>query len=161
MDRSRPERRNARVVVALLLALVAGAAVLLWLEPPLPGWSRAAQETLDGGVPVHSVEIGYVPDSSGPAFSEYDCVIFEDGRCAWRPRGSDVRVMLVGSADGDLPPAQAGAVLAMLGDMSFGRGLDLSRVRLAPQSDPRLNESAPPPARDLRDLLTRKGLLGP
>lgn len=153
------EKRNARVVAYLVASMLAGAAVLLWLEPPAHGWSDPAGAVGASQLRVQSVEIRYLPAETPDSMDDFDCVVFADGRCAWRPRGSDIRVTLVAPKSNRLPDPQAAALLAVLGNMSIGHGLDPSRVRLYSGSDSSLNPELPQPAHDLRALLERKGFL--
>lgn len=154
-----PDQRNAWVVAYLVGAMLLGTAMLLWLEPPAHGWSVPAVAMGENVSGVRSVQIHYAIADASPALDEFDCVVFADGRCAWRPRSADIRLTLLGKPSSRLPEAQAGTLLAILGSMNLASGLDFSQVHLAPGSDPKLNPGLPPPAHELRALLERKGIL--
>lgn len=154
-----PDQRNAWVVAYLVGAMLLGTAMLLWLEPPAHGWSVPAVEMGENLAEVRSVQIHYALADAAPTLDEYDCVVFADGTCAWRPRSADIRLTLLGRRTSRLPEAQAGTLLAILGSMNLASGLDFSHVRLEPGSDPKLNPGLPPPAHELRALLERKGIL--
>jgi len=154
-----PDQRNAWVVACLVGAMLLGTAMLLWLEPPAHGWSVPAVELGENVAGVRSVQIHFALADAALPLDEYDCVVYADGRCAWRPRSADIRLTLLGKRSNRLPEAQAGTLLAILGSMNLASGLDFSQVRLDPGSDPKLNPGLPPPAHELRALLERKGIL--
>lgn len=153
------ETRNTRVVAILIVSMTVGAACLLWLEMPTRGWSPTTFLMAERGRPVEDVLIEYVGPEQPFNPADYDCAVYSDGRCDWRPRQPHIRLAVVGSGGERLGQAQAGSLLAALGSMSRLRGLDLSRVRLHADSDARVDSDASPQARDLRDLLVRKGII--
>lgn len=154
------DNRNATVVVCLILAMTAGARILLWLEP---GSSEAGDATLltaADGAPVEDVVISFaLPGDINQA--DADCLVWPDGNCEWQARGTHVRMVVVGSDDGDspLPQAQKRNVLAALGSMTQARGWELVPVRLDGESDARRNRALPRQAADLYALLLSKGLI--
>jgi hypothetical protein len=153
------EARNTRVVAILIVSMTLGAAALLWLEPPTPGWSSSTllmAETVRG---LEEVRIDFTGLGDGLNTGDYDCVVKPDGECEWRPRGSHISMLVVGSDDDAMPATQARTLLAVLGSMSQRHGLDLGGVWLHPLSDARLHPELPRSAHDLCDLLVRKGII--
>jgi hypothetical protein len=150
-------KRNARVVVCLIGSSILGAAALLLLEPPRVQWAAAGRG--DPNEHIRAVEIDLIAPGEARARPGFNCVVYEDGAHDWRASAGDVRLGIVSGGRGALAPAQVRTLLALLGGMSQSRGLDLARVQLAPRSDPRCDDEAPPAARELCALLIRKGVL--
>jgi hypothetical protein len=144
--------RNIRVVGGLVLSLTLGTATLMALEPPVRRWAPTA--ALAGGLPngVQSVQIDYAAPGFDP--NQFDALIFADGRCDWRPRGTALRVGVVGDGAA-ISEAQAQALLAALGSLAQ-YGLDLEQVHIGVDSDARRQDGLPPGAADLCRLLQRK-----
>jgi len=154
------DTRNVIVAISLIASLTLGAGVLLWLEPPVRGWSESALLMARNGVPVEQVEIVYVPDSVAVSPQRYDCVIYADGHSEWQASGSHIRLAVVGDEDSErLGRRQAQALLAVLGNLEQGWRLGAGRVRLAPESDPRVRPQAPPATQELMQLLLKKGII--
>ncbi len=153
------DKRNTQIVACLIGSMTLGAAVLLWLEPPTPGWSSATLLLAESGCAVEEVQIRYAGPDAAVDPAAYDCVVLPSGECAWRPNGSRIRLAVIGSEGPRLPPAQAKALLAVFGSMTQRHELELDRVWLHPASDARLHPELPAQAHDLCDLLVRKGLV--
>jgi hypothetical protein len=153
------DKRNTQIVACLIGSMTLGAAVLLWLEPPTPGWSSTTLLLAESVCAVDEVQIEYVGPNAGSDPAAYDCVVRPSGECTWRPTGSRVRLSVVGSEGLRLPEAQAKTLLAVFGSMTQRHGLDLDRVWLHPASDARLHPELPAQAHDLCDLLVRKGII--
>jgi hypothetical protein len=146
------DTRNTKVVVCLILAATAGMQILLWLEPSEKPAAALVPLMAAGGVPVEDVLISYTAQGEAGA----DCLILADGTRDGRPGGPHVSVAVVPSNAPGLPVAQSKALLELLENMQAGAGGKL-RVRLHPRSDVRWQPGLPPAARDLRELLVRKG----
>jgi len=155
------DARNTRVVVCLILAMTAGARLLLWLEPR-PTYANAMRPlTAVGGQPIESVLIEYVPPDALPPASA-SVILLPDGRYHWDRLGPQVQLAVIGSEESRLPMRQKAALLALLQGMSWGRGAGgqyVVPVRLAEQSDPRLTATLAPQAHDLFQMLAAKQFL--
>ena len=152
------ETRNTRVVAFLILAITAGAVTLRWLEPPARGWSPETLLMAERGGAIADLAIEYVGYDQPYDPAEYDGVL-SNGACDWHQRGPHVRLAVIGSRSGRLDEDQTLALLSVLGSLNQARALDLSQVRLDPNSDASLNPQLPAEARELRDLLVRKGII--
>lgn len=157
------DSRNTRVTVCLVLSMTLGAAVLMWLQPSAVGWPRDALPMMAerGGV-VEAVTIEWITPEILAADYATDCVIRPGSELAdWHPRSGlrELRISLVQARDGRLDPAQAQTLLRVLGTMRYARELDLRSVSLHPDSDPTRRRGLTRDAHELRDLLTRKGIL--
>ena len=153
------DTRNTKVVVWLILAMTAGAAILLWLEPGPNRPTTAPPLTAIDGMPVEDVVVRFA-DAGSADVRNADCVILPDGRWDWRPNGPHVSLVVVGSDDpGELADPQKRLLLSVLGGMTQGRGGDVVRVRLHPDSDTRARPELPRQARELREFLVWKGLI--
>lgn len=154
-----PQQRNARIITALIGAMIIAAGALRLLEPPQPAWASAPADVDHLHSNIEAVEIEYVAAGTPVDLSRFDCLIYADGAHEWRPRSTRVRVGVVGGASGALSPLQSKKLLAVLGSMWQSHGLDLARVELDPNSDPRQRPDVPAPARDLYSMLVRKGIV--
>lgn len=159
------ERRNAAVVVTLILSMTIGARILLWLEPRPPR-SEAAdlRHTAERATPVQEIEIACATsqDEANALNKEpYSfCAIDAEGNVPpWEARGPRVRLVVVGAATDKLSDRQQQQVLATLESLNRASGRELVPVRLAPESDPQRRPDAPVAATDLRELLVRKGII--
>jgi hypothetical protein len=151
--------RNTKTVVFLIGSMTIGAAVLLWLEPPTPGWSPATLLMAESARAVDEVRIDYVTPDGPIDPEECDCAVLPSGACVWRPQGSRIRLAVIGSEASELSQAQAQTLLAVFGTLTQRHGLQLERVWLHPASDARLHPELPAQAHDLCDLLVRKGIV--
>lgn len=154
------DNRNTTVVVCLVLAMTAGARILLWLEPGSSENTAAAPLTAADGTPVEDVVISLaLPGDIDQGAT--DCLVWPDGKCEWQARGTHVRMVVVGSAERDsaLPEAQKRNLLAALGSMTQARGWALVPVRLDSASDVRCNSTLSQQAADLYALLADKGII--
>lgn len=150
--------RNTRIVIALVAAMTAGAALLLWLERPvarLPAASLIAA----AGEQFDELLISLAPAEHIEQLAEADCAILSDGRFTWNPRGGRLRLAVAAKADARLDDAQVLSLLGILGQLTTSRGLPIERIALDPESDPRLKPDLPPAALDLRALLEMKGVI--
>jgi hypothetical protein len=150
--------RNAKVVVALMFAMTAGAALLRWLEPRSANDGGATSLLAESGSDIRSVAIEYSPPGRGVDAAAYDAVIMPDGAVTWQPRGQDLRVLMVGSEGSLLPEAQARQLLGILGRVRLERG-DSVPVSLAAASDARETPELAAQAADLRAMLVRKAFI--
>ena len=148
--------RNTKVLAALIAAMTFGAAFLLWLEPPAPGWSSSTLLMAESTSAVSEVRIECATDAA--AVGQADCVVLPDGTCRWQPRGEQI-TLLVLADEGGLSDQQALTLLAVLGTLAERHGLDLKNVWLHPASDARLHPELPLAAHDLCRLLVRKGII--
>lgn len=154
------ETRNSKVVVCLILAMTIGAGILLWLEPD-PGTAvLTAGMIATGDSPLTDVIVSYAPPGEVVGAGA-NCVILPDGRGEiWRPADACLRVALIGSDTTEaLPEVQQEALLSLLDGLRRLDGDDAVRIRLDPPSTAQEDAEWPPPARELRDLLLRKGML--
>ncbi len=155
------EARNTKVVIVLMAAMTFGALILLSLEalqPRVPVWSADTLLMAERGEPVESVLIEFVPPDAAGSLADFDCVVYPDGHCDWRPYGRHIRLAVAGAGGRRLAEAQARSVLAALGMMNQARGLDLARVRFGSDFAVFDRASVPAEARDLMALLARKGI---
>ena len=153
------DTRNTKIVAALVASMTVGAAALLWLEPPTPGWASATLLMAESGRAIEEVRIDFAASGTLGDPSGYDCAVYPSGECDWRPRGARIRLLVAGSGPQGLPSAQAEKLLAVFGSMTQRHGLNLERVWLHPASDARLHPELPVAAHDLCDLLVRKGIV--
>ncbi len=151
--------RNTKVVALLIASMTLGAVVLLWAEPPTPGWSSGTLLMAESAQPVREVRIEYTDSEKIAETGPWDCIIRPDGQCVWQPGGEKIRVLIDGDGEARLSEAQARTLLAVFGSLTQRHGLDLHRVWLHPASDARLHPELPPAAHDLCRLLVRKGII--
>ncbi len=152
-----PDKRNAMIVASLIGSMTIGATLLLWLEPPMPGWASNTLLMAESSRNVAEVQIDYVAAPADRDF--FDCIIGPDGQCIWEPRSSHVRVAVIATNAPTLPQAQAETLLAVFGTLEQRHGLDLAQVWLHPASDARLHPELSEQAHDLCQLLLRKGIV--
>ncbi len=153
--------RNARVVACLILAMTAGARILLWLEPAPAVADRVLPLAAVSGTPVEDILIEYAQPGDLPA-PGLACLIWPDGRTDGEQRGPSVWLVVVGSDGEQLPEVQKQKLLAALGTLTWGQtGSDAStlRIRLHPNSDFRGNPTLRPQARELGGMLVSKRLI--
>lgn len=154
------DKRNTKIVAFLIGSMTIGAAFLLWLEPPVRGWSSGTLLMAESVPAIEDVRVEYVDTEDATAgISGYDCVVLPDGACEWRPSGTRIRLAVIGRAGQPLPEAQSRTLLAVFGSMAQRHGLDLERVWLDPASDARLHPELPAAAHGLVELLVRKGIV--
>jgi hypothetical protein len=149
--------RNARVVICLILAMTAGARILLWLEPTPIISARATPLTAQAGVPIEEILIEYVQPGDGvvgPA-----CLIMPDGNCSFEQGGSSVRLVVMGTEQGSLPEEQKQSLLGILYSIACGRGSRTPAIHLDANSDARVSPGVPAQARELCDMLVAKRFL--
>ena len=153
------DTRNTKVVVWLILAMTAGAAILLWLEPGPDRTATAPPLTAVDGMPVEDVVVRYA-DAGSADVRTADCVILPDGRWDWRPGGPHVDLVVVGSGTPDkLAGDQKRLLLSVLSGMTQARDGEVVSVRLDPDSDARAKPELPQQARELCEFLVWKGLI--
>ena len=151
--------RNTKVVALLIASMTVGAVALLWLEPPTPGWSSATLLMAESAHRIDEVRVEFVGPEAEPDPATYDCAILPSGDCTWKPRGAQIRLLVLASDEPKLPRSQAEMLLAVFGSLTHRHGLNLDRVWLHPASDARLHPELPAQAHDLCDLLVRKGIV--
>lgn len=156
------DSRNTRVVISFILSMTFGAAVLMVLETPTSGWPRDARLMADRGGRIEAATLYYVAYGEPVLAADFDGVITADGEVVWEPRAQvrDVCLAVHGAPDDSrMPAAQQRALLRVLGAMKQQRGLDLTQVRLDPDSDVRYRPELPDQAGELRQLLLRKSII--
>lgn len=157
------EKRNARVVVALFGSLTLGASVLLLMEPrprPADGASQGALLTAEHNPQrFEHLTVEYARSLAGVDRSRIDAVVRPDGVMEWSPRGSSLRVLVVGSGESSLNPAQARTLLELVRWLREQRNFDVREISLDPQSDAREVSTLPGEARQLAQLLEMNGLI--
>jgi hypothetical protein len=158
------DNRNLVVVGALIGALTAGAALLLWLEPAKPRWQSERLLRAERRVPIEAVEVDYLSRDAALAALEQPGpdsigVVFADERPAFQFTGPRLRLLIVQSVDQRLAEPQQENVLATLAALAADAPQQRVSVSLAESADPGRNPTLPAQAHELRDLLTRKGLL--
>jgi hypothetical protein len=153
------DTRNSKTVVLLIGSMTLGAALLLWFEPPVPGWSSTTLLMAESAGTVEDVQVTYVWPQAVIDPAAYDCLVLPSGECEWRPRDGRVRLAVIGSGADRLTDAQAETLLVVLGSLTQRHELRLDRVWLDPPSDARLYPDLPPEAHDLCELLVRKGII--
>jgi hypothetical protein len=155
------DTRNTRVIIALVLSMSAGAFVLRMIAVPTAGWSRDTVLMAERVREVDAATIACVPYGEPISRYEYDCVVLPDGeiRCDLRAGVKDVYIAVAGSADGEFARPQQAALMRVLGSLTQQHHLDLTRVRLHPDSDSRYRSDLSNQAIALRSLLVRKGIV--
>jgi hypothetical protein len=154
------ETRNTKVVVCLILAMTAGARLLLWLEPRPTVAGSALPLTATGGASIDNVIVEYARLGEVGARGAEDLLILPDGHSEGQPDGPQVRLLVVGSgASDELATAQKEALLRTLGGLAQAASAGAVNVRLDAGSDVRQTPGLPLQARDLRQLLVRKGFI--
>lgn len=162
------DKRNAAVVIALILSMTLGARLLLWMEPsPPPQWQADPSLMAQRGGAVREVEITYADSGDGfeglirdlATTDDSICVIDALGGTEWEPRGPRVRLLVLGSNAPRLGEAQKRTLLAALGTFSHEAGDDSVRFRLSTSSDPQQTPGLSAQATDLRELLVRKQII--
>lgn len=160
-----PVDRNVRFVVTLFFAMTLGAATLRWMEAPPRQWSKNTLLMAESNETYNDLTIEVIPAAQDDGdHSSYDCVIPPDERVkpAWfepRPANLNLRMLVLDDGSGSLTKYQAENVLKVLGNMRLHGQLTFENVYLDPDSDPRLNPSAPGAAQDLLALLVRKDVV--
>lgn len=153
------DSRNIKVVAALIASMTVGGAVLLLLESPRPRWTSGALLTAEQALQIEDVSIALLEAGREDAWDAFDCVILPSGECRWQPRGPNIQLAVVASEGDTLPDVQARRLLEAIASMNQVNGLALSRVRVDPNSDPRVHSDLPPLAHDLLALLLRKSVV--
>lgn len=159
------DNRNLVVVGALVGALTLGAALLLWLEPAKPRWQSDRLLRAERHVPITAVEVDYVPREAALAALEQPgpdsvCVVFPTESPAFQFGGSRLRLLVVRSDSERLSVSQQENVLATLAALAGQAPNQNLPVALAESADAARDPSLPEQARELRELLLRKGLIG-
>ena len=153
------ERRNARVVSALVTAMTLGALVLFALEPKSGRALPANLLIAESGLRLTDATIDFAAPGHNLDLAAYDCVVFPDGQAVWQPLSPSIRVAVVGDGGERLSDVQREQLLALLGNMKYLGGLRFDAVKLDSESDPTVMTGLPAQAFDLRALLVRKGIL--
>lgn len=153
------EKRNTHVIACVIAAMTLGAALLLWMEPESPGWSKTTLLMAESVPAVEEVRIEYLEPLTREHLETFDCLVLPDGQCDWRPRQGAIRLGVVGINAQPLSEKQKYTLLAVVGSLSQRHGLDIKRVWLDPSSDARLHPELPDGARGLAELLVRKGII--
>ena len=152
------DTRNTMVVVSLILAMTAGARLLLWLEPG-PGKGHATPTlTAISGIPIEDVLVEYVPVGNVRSVG-VDCHLLPDGQLVGRLDDPHIHLAVIGTDADELTEQQQNTLLRTLGSMTRGRHGELIRVKLALQPDAGKDTAVPPQARNLRELLVRKKII--
>ncbi len=153
------DRRNAAVVVALIVSMTCGVLVLLGFENLL--YPRRSQFVANIALTAEQsrgvdVEIACAPVSSAAQLAEADdvCLIYPDGVPDLRARGGHVRVIVLRENEEPLPYEQKRALLATLHTMLGERGAEGLAVGVAAPQAP-----LAPLDEYVREFLTLKGFL--
>lgn len=152
------ESRNARVVALLILSMSLGTGVLFLLDGTLT-WRLPAALTAQTGARLEQVEIHFLPARAKVGALDFDCVILPDGRREGTPSPPLVRLAVQAGPEDRLTLAQQTALLDTLRTIGRWRYLTPACVRLASDSDCRLNPHLPAAARELHALLRGRGLV--
>jgi hypothetical protein len=152
------ESRNARVVALLILSMSMGVGVLFLLDGTLT-WRAPAALTAQTGTRLDQVEIFFLPAQAAAGERDFDCLILPDGRKVGAPRPPHVRLAVQAAPEDRLTLAQQTALLDTLRMIGRWRYLTPDCVRLASDSDYRLNPHLPAAARELHSLLYGRGLV--
>jgi hypothetical protein len=154
------DKRNTQVVACLIAAMTAGAALLLWLEPPVNGWSESTLLMAETVPAIAEVRVEFVQPLTHENLQNYDCILLPDGQCDWRPQGGEkLRLAVVGIPDEEMSEEQSRTLLQVFGSMTQRHALSLKNVWLDPASDARLYPDLAAGAHSLTNLLVRKGLI--
>jgi hypothetical protein len=149
--------RNARVVICLILAMTAGARILLWLEPAPAITEPLTSLTAVGGEPIEDVLIEYAPP--GEPLDDSACLIWPDGHRDGEQLGPRVRLVVVGTEKDALPEQQKHSLLTALGSIAWcqsAREAEAPIIHLDRSSDPRVTKVLRTQARELYDMLVAK-----
>ncbi len=150
------DNRNVKVVGALIVAMTLGAAVLLFLEPYPRGWSSEPMLIAQTRRVLSDLTVYHIPHAAAFEPSAFDGVVYEDGRCEWRPAGGPARLAVLEGADQRMSGEQKRALLSLLYELDRNHELAMRQIRLEPYSDPRLYSGLSQHARDLCDWLVLK-----
>lgn len=153
------DSRNTKVLSSLIASIIIGAGLLLWMEPPARGWAEARLLVGQGGATVEEVLIEYAAFGESVRSGDYDCLIYEDGTCEWRPRGARLRLLVVGSALDTLPDAQVRSLLAVIGTIGQNNRGGRAQIHLHAEHDARRTANLPAQAAALTELLIRRGVI--
>lgn len=87
------DKRNAVVVIALIVSMTVGAGVLLLLEPAnKPRWEGFPQLMAECATPVQAVQVAYAASDEDPAALDDGrhslCVIDGEGEVTWMARAT-------------------------------------------------------------------------
>lgn len=155
-------RRNATVVIALVVSMTIGVALLLWLEP---GEHRFRGDTLltaqRGTVPVSAIEVTcassveayYLAEEGG---ADSLCVVYPDGSLKWWRAGSRWWVVAAVPEGAELTAPQMQKLLGVLGRLDQLGGRETVPVRFVPVPG---GATVAEQAEALRALLVRKQLI--
>lgn len=152
------ESRNARVVVLLILSMSVGVGVLFLLDGTLT-WRTPAALTAQTGARLEQVEIHFLPAQAASDGLGFDCIILPDGRRIGAPSPPRVSLAVQAAPEDRLTVAQQTALLDTLRAIGRWRYLTPDFVRLASDSDFRVNPHLPAAARELHALLAGRGLV--
>jgi hypothetical protein len=163
-------KRNTSMVVALIMSMTVGAAVLRGLElqlvPGKPSFKGSTLLIADRSMRVQDVEVSFAAsweelpalgiDPDGP---DSVCIVDADGGTHWVQRGPRVQMVVIGGDGASLGEAQRRSLLGTLGMLNQASGFDLVPVRLAGEAGRWSTGELSAPARELRTLLERKGII--
>ncbi len=162
------EKRNATVVIALILSMTVGAQVLLcaesWIGAAHTHWQGEALLSAERGGTAREVVVSLKPlaalSSIELGADDSVCLIDPAGEPEWHPAGPRVQVILLGLPDTpELSDQQQRTLLATIATLSQLSGTHLLPVRLADGNDPRVNSALPAQYHDLLALLVRKDII--
>lgn len=156
------DSRNTKVVAALVAAMTVGATGLLALEGGIwrPADRPVALTALaDSRQGIREVLIFLASADVADQPALFDCLVYPDGRCTWRPRSALVRMAVVASEGESVTDSQKEALLAVLGRLSQAHNLTSRQIRLDSGSDDRITPGLPVSAGELRRLLTERDII--
>ncbi len=168
------EKRNASVVIALVVSMTLGLLLLLGLErtlvPARRDFSGSALLMAQRGMQVSSVDIAYAATwddvaALGITADTIDsiCLIAPDGEVQWAERGPHVRLVVVGT-DGDseadrLSDEQKRRLLDVLGTLNGVNEHGSVPVHFEVDNLPPSDSFAAAQATDLRSFLALNGFI--
>lgn len=153
------EIRNTRFVAGLIGGTTVCALVLMSLQTRTPRASGNFLLAAEQSLTVDEAAIEYAPRGEEIDLRAFDCVVWPSGELVWEPRGSSIRIAVVGDESPTLPAAQSSQLLNVLGGLRYNAGLRSPGLSLADTSNAALHPELPAQAADLRALLVRKGLI--
>lgn len=153
------DKRNIKVVAALFITMTLGAGLLLLLEPYPRNWSHEPLLIAQTRNTISDLTIYDIPRGAPLEASDFDGVLYDDGRLDWRPADGATRLAVVEGLSGRMEKEQKRALLNLFGELDRSGVLSLQGIALDPASDPRSYSRLSQHAKDLCDWLVLKGFI--
>ena len=158
------DKRNTTVVIALIVSMTLGIAVLLPLERQRPNWGAAPQLAALGEARITDIQIDYVGTAAQAEQLRTDetlCIVYADRDPALTPGRAHARLVVVGSGADGLSDRQKNLLLGSLAGLNgYGRRPgELAEMRLGATLDGVQPANLPAEADALVKLLVERQLI--